>query len=77
MEILNGITIKHVIFVGILAAIGLLVLISAFGNKPVGQVCDAGYTKVGAVCVTLKEECEGRGVQFFYDDTRKRCFATD
>jgi hypothetical protein len=68
---------KQVIAVGALAVAAMFVLFLVFGNDPITLTCEPGYTRVGEGCMSMREECEGRGDEYFFDETKQRCFATD
>jgi|GEM_PF-2566294 len=63
------------------AGIAVLILIATYvifgGNEAqapiVDPVCPEGYALVGEGCMPLKDACENRGDNYFFDELAKEC----
>jgi len=70
---------KTLITVLIVLALAVASYFILFGNEDVAQApivdeaCQAGYTRLGEGCVTLKEACEAGGDQYYFDEAQQEC----
>lgn len=68
---------KTAVIVAVLV-LGAVVIFGSFGRDSaeapiVDEACEPGTTRVGEGCMPLKVECEIRGDQYYFDESKQEC----